>query len=88
MLARCSEGKDYGVTGGTYEGEDLGKAPEGEEESEKHCGWFVVVKEGGGELVIGGVVVVAQVFATMEQAVIKRLLVAFGSPPRYTGKDE
>lgn len=78
------------MTGGTYEGEDLGEAPEGEEESEEHCGWSVVVKEGG-ELVIGGVVgggVAAQVFATMEQAVIKRLLVAFGSPPRYTGKDE
>lgn len=47
----------YGVTGGTYEGEDLGEAPEGEEESEEHCEWFVVVKEGGG-LMIGGVVVV------------------------------
>lgn len=40
------------VRKGTYEGEDLGEAPEGEEESEEHCERFVVAKDGG-MLVIG-----------------------------------
>jgi hypothetical protein len=70
----------------------LGEAPEGEEESEEHCGWFVVVKVGG-MLVIGmigsdAVEVARQVFATTDQAMSRRFLVAFGSPPRYTEKDE